>query len=83
MLPDSRRPRRLAMVISEIDTNADLDAHRRRRAGMTDWIWATADGGRDRDRHDVVDQQGGRRDQADDPRRCCVCATMYAPPPVG
>ena len=35
MLPDSRRPRRLAMVISAIDTNA-ISIRKSYAAGMTD-----------------------------------------------
>ena len=68
MFPDSRRPRRLAIVISAIDVrqiatrtrvevgrDRDELLHRRRR--------------RHRDRHHVVDQQGRRRDEAEQRRQ--------------
>ena len=35
-------------------------------AGMTDWIWAIADGGRHGDGHDVVDEQRGGGHEAED-----------------
>ena len=41
MLPDSRRPRRLAIVISEIEMNA-ISMRIVVGAGMTDWIWVMA-----------------------------------------
>ena len=42
MFPDSRRPRRLATVMSPIETKA-ISIRTSYAAGMTDWIWAMAD----------------------------------------
>ena len=42
MFPDSRRPRRLAIVISPIETNA-ISMRTSYAAGMIDWIWAIAE----------------------------------------
>ena len=41
MFPDSRRPRRFAIVISPIDTNA-ISIRMLYAAGKTDWIWVIA-----------------------------------------
>ena len=43
MLPDSRRPRRLPIVISAIDDDARSRSGRRRASGMTEISWSTAD----------------------------------------
>ncbi len=42
MFPDSRRPRRLATVISAIDASA-ISIRMSYRAGQTEYAWATAD----------------------------------------
>ena len=68
MFPDSRRPRRLAIVISAIDDERDLDPDVVRRSGTTDWIWAIADAVDTDDRHHVVDEQGRGGDQPEDRR---------------
>ena len=68
-------------MIRAIDSNA-IWIRTSKAAGITDWIWAIAGGRRDRDRHDVVDEQGRGRDQSEDRRRF-VLATTYAPPPFG
>ena len=41
MFPDSRRPRRFAMVISPIEMNA-ISMRTSYAAGKTDWIWVIA-----------------------------------------
>ena len=41
MFPDSRRPRRLAMVMRLIETKA-ISIRYSYTAGTTDWIWAMA-----------------------------------------
>ena len=65
MLPDSRRPRRLAIVISEIDDEGDLDPE---VVGGRDDRLDLGDrrGGGDRHGHHVVDQQRRRGDQPED-----------------
>ena len=68
MFPDSRRPRRLAIVISPIETNAiSMRSVVRGRDDRLDLGDRRC--GRHGDRHDVVDEQGRRGDQSEDRQR--------------
>ena len=68
MLPDSRRPRRLAIVISEIERKA-ISIRMSYAPGPDRLDLGDGRGRRHGDGHDVVDQQRGGGDQPEDGRQ--------------